>query len=158
MLSRRGVRGAGLPPLLVPSPGTGLPRGCDPMRGLRRQDEHHRRTDRAPGHSHLPRRGRPGLTRSASLPPTPSLRPNSITLADPATPTLNALSASGDDCVPSSREVQLDHTSKARDRSQNLPRCCVPYVSNAKPLANPLPNPPKRPNPPQTRTPLPSRR
>ena len=75
-----------------------------------------------------------------------------------ATPTLNALSVVGDDCVPTCPEVQLDHTSKAHDRSRNLPRCCGLYVSNAKPLAKPLPNPSTHPNPRQTRTPLPSRR
>ncbi len=118
------------------------------MPGLRRHDEDHRRTDRASGHSHHPRRGRPGVTRSArsasTPPPSDRIR---LRWADPATPSFNALSPSGDDCVPTSREVQLDHTSKARDRSQNLPRCCGPCVSNAKPLANPLPNPPTRPNP-----------
>ncbi len=97
MLSRRAVRGAGLPSLLGPSPGTGLPRGCDPMprwslprqavsRG--RQDEDHRRTDPAPGHSHHPRRGRPGVTRSAhrasTPPPSDPIRLRRLTPRPPA--------------------------------------------------------------------------
>lgn len=123
---------------------------------LWRQDEDHCRTGRAPGHSHLPRRGRPGLTRAAHRASTPPPSdPIRLRLPDPATPSVNALSASEDDCVPTCREEKLDHTSKDRDRSQNLPSCCGPYLSNAKPLAKPLPNLPTRLNPRQTRTPLP---
>ena len=88
LLPPRADRGAptGLPSLLGPSPGTGLPPGCDPMPRLRGQYEDHRRTDRA--HSHLPRRGRPGVTRSArsasTPPPSDRIRIHWLTPRPPA--------------------------------------------------------------------------
>lgn len=75
-----------------------------------------------------------------------------------ATPTLNALSVVGDDCVPTCPEVQLDSTSKVRLRSQNLPPCYDPCVSNAKVQAAPLSDCPTRRNFCQIRTPPPGLR
>lgn len=53
---------SGLPPLLGPPPGTGLPRGCGRMPGMWWQDEDHRRADRVLFYPALPES--PGTMRS----------------------------------------------------------------------------------------------
>ena len=155
LLPRRADRGAptGLLSLLNPSPGTGLPPGCDPIPGLPRQDQDHRRSDRAPGHSYLPRWGRSGLTgsahRASTPPPSDRIRLRQLT---PATPSLNALSASRDDCVPTRREGQrdqqgrqkgqippVDHRQSPIKQGTSLPSEICPSFPG--PARTPLPHP-----------------